>query len=82
MLLHECAKFRVSRVIVGLMGLVPSSHRAFVGSKFFPVGISIGYRNTWFGNAIIIYNSHHSTNILKIRSRGFDRAQYSNVNQI
>ena len=28
------------------------------------------------------YNSHYSANVLKIRSRGFDRAQYCNVNQI
>ena len=82
LLLHECAKFRVSRVIAGLMGLAPLSHRPFVGPKFFPVGISIGYRNPWFGNTIIIYNSHYSTNILKTRSSGFERAQYCNVNQI
>ena len=30
---NECAKFRGSRAIVGL---VPSCHRAFVGSNFFP----------------------------------------------
>ena len=29
----ECAKFRESRAIVGLMGLVPPCHRAFMGPK-------------------------------------------------
>ena len=29
--LFECAKFRGSRAIVGLVGLVPSCYRAFVG---------------------------------------------------
>ena len=36
----ECAKFRGSRAIVGLVGLVPPCHRAFVGPKIFFVGIS------------------------------------------
>ena len=36
----ECAKFRGSRAIVGLVGLVPLGHRAFVGLKFFLEGIS------------------------------------------
>ena len=31
----ECAKFRESRAIVGLMGLVPPCHRAFMGPKLF-----------------------------------------------
>ena len=28
------------------------------------------------------YNLRYSANMLKIRSRGFDRAQYYNVNQV
>ena len=36
----ECAKFGGSRVIMGLVGLVPPYHRAFVGPKIFLVGIS------------------------------------------
>ena len=37
----ECAKFRGSRAIVGLVGLVPWCLRGyFVGSKLFLVGIS------------------------------------------
>ena len=38
--LSECAKFRESRAIVGLAGLVPLCHRAFVGPKYFLMGIS------------------------------------------
>ena len=51
---NKCAKFRGSRAVVGLAGLLPSCHRAFVGIswvqdfsrgyfvglKFFLVGIS------------------------------------------
>ena len=39
---------------------------------------TIAYRNTWLGNTIIIA----LTNMLKIRSRGFARARYCNVDQI
>ena len=39
----------------------------------------IVYRNKWLGNTI---NFRYSANILKIKSRGFDRAQYCNFNQI
>ena len=39
-LLQEWARFRGSRAIVGLVGLVPSCHRAFVGPKVFLVRIS------------------------------------------
>ena len=38
-LYYEWAKFRGSRAIVGLVGFVPSCHRAFVGLWFFVVGI-------------------------------------------
>ena len=38
--IYECSKFSGSRAIVGLVGLVPSYHRAFMGSSwvinFFP----------------------------------------------
>ena len=34
----DCAKFCVSLAILGLVGLVPSCHCAFVGLKFFIVG--------------------------------------------
>ena len=40
LLTFECAKFRGSRAIVGLVGLVPSCHRAFVSLEIFLVGIS------------------------------------------
>ena len=36
----ECAKFRGSYANVGLVGLVPPCHRAFMGPKIFPVDIS------------------------------------------
>ena len=36
----ECAKFRGSRAIVGLVGLVPSCSCVFVGPKIFLAGIS------------------------------------------
>ena len=42
--------------------------------------VSIVYKNTWLGNTIIIFS--YLTNMLKIRLRGKDRAQYFNVNQI
>ena len=41
------------------------------------VTLDIVYRNTWLGN-----NFRYLTNMLKIKSRGKDRAQYFNVNQI
>ena len=36
----------------------------------------IVYRNIWLGNTY--YNLCYSVNIMNIRSRGFDRAQYVN----
>ena len=37
----ECVKFCGSPAIVGLVGLVPSCHRTFVGPTFFLEGISL-----------------------------------------
>ena len=39
-IVKECAKFRGSRAIVGLVGLVPSFYHAFMGRKIFLLGIS------------------------------------------
>ena len=39
--------------------------------------VQLVFRNTWLKN-----NFRYSANMLKIWSRGFDRAQYCNVNQI
>ena len=50
-------------------------NRAMHSPKLFSaLSLIIVYRNTWLGNTIII--------LLKIRSRGFNRAQYCYVNQI
>ena len=43
------------------------------------ISYRIVIRITWLGNT---YNFGYSANMLKKRSRGFDRAQYYNVNQI
>ena len=37
---NECAKFCGSCAIVSLVSTAPPCHRAFVGPKYFPVGIS------------------------------------------
>ena len=39
------------------------------------------YRNTWLGT-LFFTNFRYFTNMLKKWSRGIDRAQYFNVNQI
>ena len=45
---------------------------------------NIVYSNTWLGTTIIIFVTKQicSTRSISSRSRGFDRAQYCNVNQI
>ena len=59
----ECAKFRGSRAIMGLVGFVPPCHRAFVGPKIFLVGISwVLYFFSWVfhGSKILWYSVNFS----------------------
>ena len=74
----SCEPF-LFRVVGDCFSKCPNSKKAPLPQKISDYA-PVVYRNTWLGNSINSFR--YLTNMLKTRPRGFDRAQYWNVNHI
>ena len=74
----SCGPF-LFRVVDDCLSKCPNSKKALLPWKI-PGYAPVVYRNSWFRNSINSFR--YLTNMLKTTSRGFNRAQYWNVNQI